>query len=529
MIEVVKNVISKNKGIFGVMIALIVFASLSVLLPPLILEKAVNALGNREVISLALAFGYFLCTLLSDILQSLQNASITKFGQKLTHGMRSALCQKLDRLKADDFVSGESGEMASVFVNDADTIDTLYSDGVVGMASNIFQLVGILVMIFIRSLGLGLIMLVVMPLILLITRRFQKTSLEAQKENRRAIGKVNHHIPETMRVLKMVHNFEKEPFMEKTYDQYIEESYQAQKRSYFLDSVYSPIILIIQALVIAVMIIGATSSTFKGLFDLTVGSAAAMIAYVNSIFSPLESIGMEIQDIQEAMAGMSRINAFLKRPDYVPHLEQGKGAYVTFDHVSFGYDDTPVLEDVSFTVNQGEMVTMTGRTGRGKSTIFKLLLGLYQPNQGKILIDGHSPDVHPDDQRRLITCCEQNFEPILGTIKDQITLKDPSISDEDVMEVLEKTGLKDLVLSLDQGLETPFTKTNFSEGQLQLLNIARAVVSRPQILLLDEITANLDSNTEDQVLKAIANVSEGRTVISISHRPDATRGRILHF
>jgi ABC-type multidrug transport system fused ATPase/permease subunit len=529
MREVVKNVIHKNMRIFIVMIALIVCASISVLLPPIVLEKAVNALGNRELISLTLAIAYFLCILLSDVLQSAENASITKFGQKLTHGMRSALSEKLNRLPSDDFVSQESGEMASIFVNDADTIDTLYSDGVVGMASNLFQLIGILVMIFVRSIGLGIIMLVVMPMILLITRHFQKTSLEAQKDNRKAIGKVNHHIPETMRVMKMVHNLEKEPFMEKTYETYIEDSYKAQQRSYFLDSVYSPVILFIQACVIALMIIGATTSSLKGLFHLSVGSAAAMIAYVNAIFSPLESIGMEIQNIQEAVAGMSRINTFLKRPDYKPEEYNGKGDYITFDHVTFGYNETPVLEDVSFSVKEGEMITMTGRTGRGKSTIFKLLLGLYQPSAGKILIDGHSPDVHPENQRHFLSCCEQNFEPILGTIKDQITLNDPTISDEDVLEALEKTGLLEIVMALDEGLETPFEKTRFSQGELQLLNIARAAAGHPKILLLDEMTANLDSKTEEQVLTAIANVSYGRTVLSISHRPIANRGRIIHF
>lgn len=331
------------------------------------------------------------------------------------------------------------------------------------------------------------------------TRHFQKASLASQKQNRAAIAKVNHHIPETLRVLSMIHIFEKEDYMEDKYDQYIEESYWAQNKSNWLDSVYSPIILTIEAVVIGLLMIGAAQGQkMQTLFGINAGSAVALIAYVRQIFTPLESIGMEIQSIQDAMAGMSRIQDFLNKADSKPDIYQGEGDYFTFGHVTFGYlPDQPILKDYSFKVAKGEHVTFVGRTGKGKSTIFKLLLGLYQPQKGKILLDGHSPDAHPKNQRHFLAICEQGVALV---------------------------GLTDIVKNLPQGLNTPVSDINLS---LQLLMIARSVVCDPQILLLDEMTASLDRETKAKVLKAIDAASSRRTVLSISHHRGAHDGRII--
>lgn len=296
----------------------------------------------------------------------------------MTHGMRSALVQKLNTITTGYLTNHKSGAIASVFVNDADTINSLYSEGVVGMIADLFQLIGLLFVVFTRSIGLGFIILIVMPLILVMTRQ---ASLASQKQNRAAIAKVNHHIPEILRVLSMIHIFEKEDYMEDKYDQYIEESYRAQNKSNWLDSVYSPIILTIEAVVIGLLMIGAAQGQkMQTFFGINAGNAVALIAYVRQIFTPLESIGMEIQSIQDAMAGMSRIQDFLNKADSKPDICQGEGDYFTFDNVTFGYlPDQPILKDYSFKVAKGEHMTFVGRTGKGKSTIFKLLLGLYQP------------------------------------------------------------------------------------------------------------------------------------------------------
>lgn len=220
MRNITKKVIHDHPKSFISMVLLIILSIITSLLPPLALEQIVNHLTEKEV-SLLFALAYLGLIVLSDLFASAQNISITIFGQKLTHGMRSVLVQKLNTITTGYLTNHESGAIASVFVNDADIINSLYSEGVVGMIADLFQLIGLLFVVFTRSIGLGFIILIVMPLILVMTRHFQKASLASQKQNRAAIAKDNHHIPETLRVLSMIYIFEKEDYMEDKYDQYI--------------------------------------------------------------------------------------------------------------------------------------------------------------------------------------------------------------------------------------------------------------------------------------------------------------------
>ena len=300
-------------------------------------------------------------------------------------------------------------------------------------------------------------------------------------------------------------------------------------------------------------------------FGMSVGTAVAVISYISRIFSPIESIGMEIQTIQEALAGAQRVGEFLELPTRLETSEEagekvmvelgragaasgsdyaaaaGSGcaaaagsdraavaepakspavACISLEDVSFGYEEEKmVLKHLSFEIKTGEQVTMTGRTGAGKSTIFKLLLGLYRPQKGCVKIYGQDAYLLPDSiRRRLFGCVEQSFKRVPGTVLEQITLSDPMISREDAVEAAKLAGLHEVIAGMEQGYDTPCTDALFSQGQWQLLSIARAVAAKPSILLLDEITANLDVGTEQEVLYALRRAGENRTVVSISHR-----------
>jgi ATP-binding cassette subfamily B multidrug efflux pump len=521
--------VKANKGTLAAMILLITGSIIASLLPPLLLERIVNRLTARQSISLGLAFSYFALIVISDILESLQDASITVFGQKMTHGIRSALAAKLSRLPSEYFHTHKAGQIASVFTNDGDTIDVLYSDGVVSMFADCFRLIAILAVIFTRSVGLGILLLIAAPLLFLFTRWSQKTSKKAQFDNRRAIARVNSHVPETIRCLRMIHNLHAEKHMEDTYDGYIRESYDAVDRSNLIDSIYSPVILITKAAVTAVMMIfAAGGSHYRSLFGISVGSAVALISYVASIFSPLENIGMEIQNIQAASAAIAHIQSFLSEPEWQKeNIEPSGEEKVSFDHVDFSYEaDRPVLKDLSFAIEPGENVTFAGRTGAGKSTIFNLLSGLYEPDSGSVSLLGQNPCLIPDEEKRhVFALVEQQFTALPGSIRDQITLYDSSCTEADIREALTITGLSDVISGLPKGLDTPMDEKLFSKGQLQLLSIARALVSHPKVLLLDEITANLDADTEAGVIRALQASARGRTVISISHRLSQAVGK----
>ncbi len=522
LISIIGKMAAKSKGTIALTLLVIVASVVMTLFPPLILEQIVNRLTDREAVAVTVALGYLGMLAVSGILESLQNVMLTVMGQKLTHNVRSEMCAKLSRMQAGYFAKTESGKITSRFVNDVDAVDSIFSNGIVGMFANACRVIGILFVVFYKSLGLGILILAIVPFLFLMTRHIQKKMLKAQMANRAAIGKVNNHVPETIRNMRSIRSFSIQKYMEEKYDVYIEESYRALEKTNFYNAIYSPIVVCISSCVIAVMMVcSSMGDAMQQFFGITVGSAVAIIAYVGKVFGPIEKIGMEIQSVQSAIAGVKRINEFM-REEEAPCCEEEEvhGTEVKFEHVSFAYDpEQPVFSNLSFTVKEGENVTLVGRTGAGKSTVFRLLLGLYEPQEGNVTVGGVEANRIPGDRRRsFMGYVEQQFRPVMGAVEDQITLFDTAFCRNEVEETAKLVGLHEKIMSLPYGYDTPMERADFSQGELQLLSIARAVIAKPKIMLLDEITANLDSVTESRVLDVLKKASEGRTVISISHR-----------
>ena len=525
--RIIGGTIRASKALSALLLAAIAGSVLFALLPPLVLEQIVDALAERRQVTVSLAAGYFLLVAASGLLDAAKESLITVFGQKVTHRVRSAMSAKLLRLPAAYYIEKEPGVTASRFVNDVNTVDSLFASGVISMAADVCRLVSILLVIFTRSKGLGLLLLAAAPLLFWMTRVFQKRMLAAQLESRVAVGRTNQQIPETLKNIRTIRVFHREDYMQRRYGDAIEQGYRAQERSNFYDAVYSPIVVTVSALLVGiVMAASAQGGAARSFFGMSAGTAAALIAYVGSFFDPLESIGMEIQNIQSAVAGVRRINEFLREP------EREKGAKapgsvptgvpaVQLSGVSFSYGkgEREILRDFDLTVQEGESVLLAGRTGAGKSTLVKLILGLYEPEAGQVRVFGTPPAGIPEaEKRRWFGYVEQQFRPVPGTVGDQVSLQDPQVSEEQIRKALVTVGLWDTVQSLPEGINTPCGEGLFSQGQLQLLSIARAIVLEPKLLLLDEITANLDSKTEAQVLAALRAASLHRTVLSISHR-----------
>lgn len=329
-------------------------------------------------------------------------------------------------------------------------------------------------------------------------------------------------VPETLHNIRTIRALGLEDYMERRYERRIGDSYAAVERTNFYDAVYLPVVLLLDAVVVgAVMLLSASGNAeLLTLFGMSVGTSVAVISYISRIFAPIEGLGMEIQTIQSAMAGVRRIDAFLAQPerDIPPEREEARGD-VVFSHVTFGYGESHVLTDFSMTVKQGEQVTLVGRTGVGKSTVFKLLLGMYRPEAGTVTIGGVDASAIPDRQRRIcIGCVEQHFSRIPGTVLEQITLCDPQITGEMAKEAARLAEIDEAIQTLPEGHDTVCTDGIFSQGEWQLLFIARAAAADPAVLLLDEITANLDAETEARVREALRQASRGRTVLSVSHR-----------
>lgn len=584
------------------------------LVPPMILARIIDGLTTKRMAGFGWIMAYFGLLALTGLMESAREGLLIIFGQKMTHTLRSGLMEKLIHLKADDLSRQEPGSVVSRFVGDVDTVENLFASGIVSMFADVCRIVSILVVIWFKNRGLSMILLILLPFLLVFTRYVQKNMLISQLQNRKAVSRASGHVPETLRNIRTIHCLSKESYMERKYDEYIEDSYRAIERTNFYDAVYSPVVLILNAIVVAcVMLLSASGSPrVLTLFGMSAGTAVAVMNYISQIFTPVESLGMEIQTIQSAVAGIRRINEFLsieelpereellereelpgkeelpaieelsekeelpKREELsekeelpereeLPSMEELSGkeeltkreelpeveefskkeqipegnrfpekrkengeAFVEFRNVTFGYDERKILKQLSFQVKQGERVTLMGRTGAGKSTILKLLLGLYEPQEGEVRIQGIAASNIPDgDKRRIFGYVEQSFHMVPGSVKDQITLFDPVITDQAVKNVASLTGLQDTIEALPDGYDTICTPELFSQGQWQLLSIARAAVASPRLLLLDEITANLDAETEKEVLQALKRVSGERTVISISHRTSAEMGRVI--
>lgn len=493
------------------------------LIPPLLLKNIIDRLTGGMPLLFTAVLLYFGSLVLEGTLSSAQETLLVLFGQKMTHALRSEMSQKLIVLPASTLVGQNPGEVAARFSGDVDAVEALFTSGIISMVADACRIISILAVIAVENMGLALVLLVILPLFAVFTRFVQKRMLAAQLENRRAVAAVSGQVPETLHNIRTIHALGLESYMEQRYDQRIGESYAAMEKTNFYDAIYSPVVFLLNAAVVGIVMLLSASGNADvlALFGMSVGTSVAIINYISRIFSPIESLGMEIQIIQSAMAGVKRIDEFLNQPERAISQERKNTARgdVVLSHVTFGYGEKPVLSDFSMSVKEGEQVTLVGRTGAGKSTVFRLLLGLYPPEKGDITISGVNVSAITDHERRAcIGCVEQRFSRVPGTVLDQITLSDPTITEEMAQNAAKLAGMDDAIRALPDGYNAICTDGMFSQGEWQLLSIARAVAANPAVLLLDEITANLDAETEARVLEALRRASEGRTVLSISHR-----------
>lgn len=526
----VGKVLRKNAGP-SILLAVAACGAVAVsLIPPQILKQIIdrNLVPKRSEGLLVLALAYMGAILFSGLFDFVKEAVLTVLGQKIMKEIRSVMMSKLGRTGSRFFTDNESGVIVSRFTNDVDAINTLFTSGIVGMAVDCFRIAGIVISIWIFSAKLGIMTLILLPVIYAITRLFQSRMLKAQVDNRVIVGKVNNHISESLRNILMIKAFGKEAFMEGKYKGHLSENYRTLEKVNFYDAIFSPIIQVIRAVIIAlIVVLSAGQDNYLGI---SLGMVAATIELFSGLFTPIENLGMALQDIQQAISGILRVNEFLCGPedtgkdeglkavDVIPDRNNVK---LEFNDVTFGYDeDADVLKNISLSIRSQEKVTFVGRTGVGKTTLFKLITGLLQPTSGNITINGTDVFSIPNsEKRKIFGYVDQSFYMVKGTVAEQISLKDDGITRERIEAALLFTGLKDYVDSLENGLDTQITNDSvFSQGQKQLLAIARAIVTDPPILLLDEITANLDSITEEKILEVLKKVCQAHTILSISHR-----------
>ncbi|MFA6861316.1 MAG: ABC transporter ATP-binding protein [Bacilli bacterium] len=535
---------SKKHLILVILLAfMIIGASVSSLLPSYALKYLIDGVINPLLASQAqinqkeilLATGaYFGSYLLVGFFTIFENYMIDLYGQKMIHELRYAMIEKSHRIQSSYFTRNGTGTMTSRVTDDVNSIEMLFAEGLVSLLVNFFKIIGILISVFVFSWILGLILLLLIPIVFFVTQSFRKKMLKNQLSNRKLVNQETNNLSETIDSSLVIKNLSKEGYRQNQFTGLLNKDYQVMDKTAWLDSLYSPIIEMLKAITISAvtLLVAYSINSTDSLMGLSIGTFAAAMSLISSVFSPIESIGQELQTMQEGTSGIKRVEKFMNEPeickknpaftsqvvsksvDYKPLLQ--------FKNLSFHYDDGTELiyNGMNLTINKLDKVTLVGRTGVGKTTLFRLVMGILEPTSGEIDLNGYNVSLIPDPEKRaLFGYVQQDFKFIPGTIEDQITLKDPTISLTQVRKAMQDAFLDDYVMShIEGGYEAKFNEEDFSRGQLQLLNLARAMVLNPQLLLLDEISANLDSKTEKQVIDALAKATSERTVISISHR-----------
>ncbi|MGH4140020.1 ABC transporter ATP-binding protein [Clostridium sp.] len=532
--SLVKNsitcVLKKNIRIDALLVFAVCGVVIASLIPPQILKYIIdgNLVPRSSDKLFSMAIIYMGVLLFIGIFDFIKEAVITVLGQRITKEIRLEMMEKLKKIGSMFFSSNDTGTVVSRFINDVDAISSMFTGGIIGMMIDCLKVIGIVVSIWMFSAKLGIITFLLLPIIYAITRAFQKKMLKAQIENRIYVGKVNNHISESLKNIQMIKSYSKEKYMEKNYSSYLMDTYKTIEKVNFYDSVFSPIIQLTRAVVIGIIVI--LSAKQLNYLGITLGMVAASIELISNLFAPIENLGMELQNIQQAVSGIHRVNDFYNLPEDTCTLSELKGSDIIplrsdvrlcFNDVTFQYDKgTDILKNINYNLKPQEKVTFVGRTGVGKSTLFKLTMGFLKPSNGNITVNGIDVyDIPNLEKRKIFGYVNQSFQMINGTVAEQISLKDESITKGQIENALNFVGLTDYVLALKNGIYTQVINDSlFSQGQKQLLAIARAIVTDPPILLFDEITANLDSITEEKFIAVLQKASRSHTILSITHR-----------
>lgn len=522
----------KNKLFYVIILFIsIITGILMQLVPPRLLKNIIDNNISKGIYSgvFTISCYYLLAVVLSGIADFLRELTMAIVGQDILLNIRYNMAKKLSKLPIAYFSNNAVGEIMSHFTSDVDAVGTLFSEGLVGMLADGLKSLGIIISIYMLSPALSLYILVLIPIIYFITRFFKSKTFKAQMESRKAVGHINGFIQELFNGIRAIKIFRMENRNISNFQKPLNENINAVHKTSTLDSLFPCITQVLRAIVITIIVV-ISAPKGLGLLGISIGSIAAAIDLISRMLDPIESIAMEFQTIQEAFAGVKRINEFDCEQEEIRCIQECnclsgsdfEKLTISVKNLSFSYNnDKKVVENINFDVLPGTKVALVGRTGAGKSTIMNLVAGLYKPTTGSIEIQGINPFEMPYSLRRhLIGIVPQSFPIYDGTINDAITLYDKNITEEQVINAAKTVGLHSDIMKLPNGYDTLIGEgeVQLSYGQYQLLALACALVCNPPILFLDEVTSGLDSLTEQRLFKALKEISMNRTILTISHR-----------
>ncbi|MDN5276379.1 MAG: ATP-binding cassette, subfamily multidrug efflux pump [Clostridiales bacterium] len=455
---------------------------------------------------------------------------LTYIGQKIMYDIRNQLFTHIQNMSMKFFDRNSSGRILTRVTNDVEALNEIFSGVLVNSIRDIIMILGIIATMFAMDASLALISMCSIPLIALVTVIYRRAARKNFMRMKVLIGRINGFLAENISGMKLVRIFHREKEKLEEFQKLDKEYFDTSLREVVLNSLGRPIIEVINTLIIALLIWYASGRITGGYLE--IGVLYAFITYIRQFFAPINEIAEFYTSIQSALISAERIFDVLDTREFLEDMERGRHVKrirgeIEFKNVWFAYDDENwVLKDVSFKIEPGETVAFVGATGSGKSTIINLMARFYDIQKGKILIDGVDiREYNLKDLRRQIAVVMQDVFLFSGDVKSNIRLRNSSITDEDIVRAARLVCADRFIESLPNKYDEEVKERGctFSAGQRQLISFARAVAFNPAVFVLDEATANIDTETEMAIQQAMANISGGRTTIIIAHRLSTIR------
>lgn len=512
---------------------LLTFLALSFLLATTVIKSVIplvashfidQYLSNLNQLAVTVLLAYYGLYILQTVVQYVGNLLFARVSYSIVRDIRRDAFANMEKLGMSYFDKTPAGSIVSRLTNDTETISDMFSGILSSFISAVFIFLTTLYIMLVLDFRLTALVLLFLPLIFLLVNLYRKKSVKIIEKTRSLLSDINSKLAENIEGIRIIQAFNQEKRLQSEFDEINQEHLVYAYCSVALDALFlRPAMSLLKLLGYAVLM---AYFGYRGLYlGITAGTMYAFIQYINRLFDPLIEVTQNFSTLQTSMVSAGRVFALIDERTYEPLQENGqaevKEGNIRFEHVCFSYDGKhPILDDISFSVNKGETIAFVGHTGSGKSSIINVLMRFYEFQSGRVLLDGVDiRNYSQEELRKNIGLVLQ--EPFLyhGTIKSNIAMYQ-NLSDEQVQAAAAFVYADSFIQELPQGYDSPVSErgSSFSTGQRQLLAFARTVASQPKILILDEATANIDSETESLVQASLAKMRQGRTTIAIAHR-----------
>jgi ABC-type multidrug transport system fused ATPase/permease subunit len=512
----------------GFVTVLVTAATLS---EPLIIGYAIDeglVAGSLKVIYAMVAV-YVLVNLVTWVFSYVQTIGMGWIGQHMILDIRNALFGHLQSLSLQFYSEQKAGWIISRLTNDIENFNTLLNDGVQNLVKNGLTLIGVFIAIFFVDWHLALATISILPVMVVGTNVFRRESWKAYRAAREAVAEVAAHLQENVSGMRVVQAFTGEKKSSGRFDERNRSYRRANARATLLSAVYFPGVELLGSVGLGVVLLYGGFRVVNG--EMSVGELVAFIGLLNMFFQPIQQLSQLYSDLQSTLASLEKVFAVLDTesdradsPD-AKNLRNLNGD-VEFDRVSFAYGEDVVLDDVSFRIKPGETLAIVGETGAGKSTVVKLLSRFHDPTEGEVRVDGQDlRAVRGSSLRRYMGVVLQDTFLFTGTIKDNIRYGRPDATDEEIIAATRTVGADDFIRRFPEGYKTQVRERGgrLSVGERQLVAFARALLTNPKLLVLDEATSSVDLTTEARIEAALDRLLAGRTSIVIAHRLSTVR------